>query len=149
MRVRASVIIEKDGHILLLKYRYGGMDVYNLPGGNADPGESLPACVKRELLEELSIQVDTQQLAIVAQGVAQRKKGIESVLHMVFQGSIRSGEVKINPAHTSALEAVWLSYADLEKAILYPAINAEIINLCKTSFEACPVYIEKFEQIWY
>jgi ADP-ribose pyrophosphatase YjhB (NUDIX family) len=148
MRVRASTIIQQGERILFLKYHYGGEDVYNLPGGNPDPGESLPDCVKRELQEELGIDIEVLQLTVVAQGVAQRSKGIESVLHMVFEGQIRSGTLKINPEETSALDAVWLSYDELENAVLYPAINQQLIALCKSSFQNCPLYIERFDQRW-
>ncbi len=148
MRVRAAAIISQDARILLLKYRYGGKDVYNLPGGNPDAGESLPACVQRELLEELNIHVDAQQLAVVAQGVGQRAGKLDSVLHTVFQGKILSGEVKINPEQTSALEAVWIPFDELEKIILYPAINEQLAKIGKEAISET-VFVEKFEQIWY
>lgn len=150
MRVRASVIIQEDKRILLMRYRYGGHDVYNLPGGNPDPGETLPACVARELKEELGIKVEVQQLAIVAQGIGQRSgKAVESVLHIIFQGKILAGEPVLNPKETSALEVLWLPCQNLANTILYPAISTRVMEVCEEKFENCPRYIEQFEQIWY
>ena len=38
MKVRPSVVIVENNCVLLMRYRYGQTDVYNLPGGNVDNG---------------------------------------------------------------------------------------------------------------
>ena len=51
MRVRPCALIIERNCVLTMKYRYGEADVYALPGGNPDPGESLAQVIVRELRE--------------------------------------------------------------------------------------------------
>jgi hypothetical protein len=37
MKVRPSVAIIENNHLLLMRYEYGNAHVFNLPGGNTDP----------------------------------------------------------------------------------------------------------------
>ncbi len=57
MKIRPSVIIVKDDKVLLLKYLYESTEVYAIPGGNLEFGESLSETVVRELKEELNLEV--------------------------------------------------------------------------------------------
>lgn len=56
----AVAILQKDKQILVCQRktnsRYGLK--WEFPGGKAEPGESLLDCLKRELREELSIEID-------------------------------------------------------------------------------------------
>jgi 8-oxo-dGTP diphosphatase len=58
IEVCAAVIF--DGHRVLIASRPEGREYagyWEFPGGKIEPGESKAACLKRELLEELSMQV--------------------------------------------------------------------------------------------
>jgi len=59
IRVVAAVI-EKDGRVLIAKRQQGDRlgGKWEFPGGKIDVGESPEAALKRELLEELSIEAD-------------------------------------------------------------------------------------------
>ncbi|MBU0513495.1 MAG: (deoxy)nucleoside triphosphate pyrophosphohydrolase [Proteobacteria bacterium] len=52
-------VIERDGRVLIARRRpdsaWGGK--WEFPGGKQEPGETLPQCLRRELLEELGVQV--------------------------------------------------------------------------------------------
>ena len=50
-----AAVIERDGHYFVTR-RHRGVHLegyWEFPGGKCDPGESLEACLRRELLEEL------------------------------------------------------------------------------------------------
>jgi 8-oxo-dGTP diphosphatase len=54
--VVAAAVIERDGRFLLTR-RHKGVHLAGLwefPGGKCEPGETLAACLERELLEELA-----------------------------------------------------------------------------------------------
>lgn len=56
----AAAVIRRNGRVLITQRPadklLGGM--WEFPGGKQDDGEDLPACLKRELLEELGVSVD-------------------------------------------------------------------------------------------
>jgi len=57
IRNSAKAIIIRDNNLLVIKNRSEGSDWYILPGGGQNHGESLVAALKRECLEEASINV--------------------------------------------------------------------------------------------
>ncbi len=54
----ARIVIENPSGQVLLQLR-SDFGVWGLPGGNAEPGESLEAVIVREVLEETGLVVDT------------------------------------------------------------------------------------------
>jgi 8-oxo-dGTP diphosphatase len=59
----ACAIIERDG-LILAAQRKEGMRLalkWEFPGGKIDPGENPEACLKRELIEEMGIQVSVDR----------------------------------------------------------------------------------------
>lgn len=59
MKTVAAAIIEKDGRVLLTRRSRGQAleGRWEFPGGKQEPGETLAACLEREIREELSIIV--------------------------------------------------------------------------------------------
>jgi 8-oxo-dGTP diphosphatase len=128
MKVRPSIAIVENNHLLLMKYRYGNTDVYNLPGGNVDKGEILTETVVRELREELGVEVEVGDM--ILSGDAIMPEGKEDVLHCVFEGKILSGNPILNPKETSALTVVWMPLVDLHELEMYPNVGAELQRFC-------------------
>ena len=124
MKVRPSIAIFKDSHLLLMRYHYGNTDVYNLPGGNVDKGETLTETVVRELMEELGIEVDLESMILSGDVIMPEEK--EDVLHCVFKGRILTGKPILNPKETSALAVVWMPIEDLHELEMYPNVGAEL-----------------------
>jgi len=61
--VTTDAVVIESGHILMIKRgAHPGMGQWALPGGYINPGESLRACCKRELLEETDIDVPPNML---------------------------------------------------------------------------------------
>jgi 8-oxo-dGTP diphosphatase len=124
MKVRPSIAIVENNKILLMRYRYGDTDVYNLPGGNVDKGEMLTETVVRELMEELGIEVEVGKM--ILSGDVIMPEGKEDVLHCVFEGKIITGKPILNPKETSALSVVWMPLVDLHELEMYPNVGAEL-----------------------
>lgn len=124
MKVRPSITIIENKNLLLMRYRYGNTDVYNLPGGNVDKGETLTQTVARELKEELGIEVEVEEM--ILSGDVIMSEGKEDVLHCVFEGKIITGKPELNPKETSALAVVWMPLVDLHDMEMYPNVGAEL-----------------------
>ena len=65
--VAAAIVVERR---LLLVSKQAAPDVFYLPGGKPEPGESNDACLSREIAEELNASVATRRLFTVVSGVA-------------------------------------------------------------------------------
>jgi ADP-ribose pyrophosphatase YjhB (NUDIX family) len=122
MKTRPSAIIMADNKILTLKYNYNGNLLYALPGGNLEFGEKLEVALKRELEEEIGLEIEVQDLLFLAE-VHQPNK---DTLHCVFNAKIVSGKPVLNPKETTALEICWLPIESMEAYNLYPNIKTQI-----------------------
>ncbi len=129
MNVRPSVVLSRlsaqgKPELLLMHYCYNGHDVYALPGGNPDRGETLFQTLERELMEELGIEIkvdDDNDLLIGGEVLTPERK--DDTLHLVFGGKITAGEPVLNPAETTALAVIWKPASDLPTLTLYPDVG--------------------------
>ena len=142
MHIRPSIIIIENERLRTLKYNYGGNEVFALPGGNLEFGESMEDALKRELVEELGIGVEVKDLKFAAE-VHQEKK---DTLHMVFSGHILKGIPTINPIETSAEAVAWLSIQDLDSIAMYPNIAKYLKNI---GSEFSTQFLGEIHQPWY
>ena len=65
--VTAGLIRNSEGQLLIAQRPMDGLlgGLWEFPGGKVEDGESLEACLARELREELAIEVDVQELFVV------------------------------------------------------------------------------------
>lgn len=107
-----------------MRYCYGGQNVFALPGGSADRGETLPETIRREIREELGISVDIGEMILAGEMLLSQRS--DDVLHVVFAARNVQGEPTLNPAETTALDLAWKPVAELDKLNMYPNIGARI-----------------------
>jgi ADP-ribose pyrophosphatase YjhB (NUDIX family) len=86
------IAIVRDGKLLLT--RREDFDVWCLPGGSLDPGESLAQAARREAAEETGLQVTLTRLVGVYTRLSQNGRGIHLV---VFAACPTSGRLKPQP----------------------------------------------------
>jgi ADP-ribose pyrophosphatase YjhB (NUDIX family) len=70
MRTAARAIIDRDGALLVVRYRDERGDWYALPGGAQRRGEGLVAALVREVAEETGLHVRVGPLRFVRECVA-------------------------------------------------------------------------------
>lgn len=122
MKTRPCAVIIIDNKLLTLKYIYNETPIFAIPGGNLEFGEKLEAALKRELLEEIGLEIYVQNLLFLAE-VHQQDK---DTLHCVFNAQIASGTPELNPKETTALEICWIPLDSIEGYNLYPNIKTQI-----------------------
>ncbi|MVM39774.1 NUDIX domain-containing protein [Spirosoma sp. HMF3257] len=129
MKVRPSALIWRlnagQTEVLLMRYCYGGQDVFALPGGNPDRGEILTETIIREIREELGVSVDVGEMILAGEMLLTQRN--DDVLHVVFAARNLKGNPALNPAETTALELVWKPVNDLTSLNMYPNIGAKIL----------------------
>ncbi len=62
MKHRVAGIIVKDGKVLLMRRLKDGQEYYVFPGGGVEESESFEEALRREMKEELSINIKNQKL---------------------------------------------------------------------------------------
>lgn len=146
MKVRPSIILQKNQHILLLKYVYNSTTVYGIPGGNPDPYEALHKTIIRELKEELCLDVTPLELLASGEVIIEEKSNY--TLHMVFSGILGDQEPKINPSETSASGFDWIPVQQLRNINLYPNIGMSLADILEKKGSA-GVHLGKINQKWF
>ncbi|WP_025764026.1 NUDIX domain-containing protein [Dyadobacter tibetensis] len=125
MKVRPSALIIESNRVLTMHYQYQGVDVFGLPGGNPDPGETLEKALIRELEEELGVSVLVKNLLVAGEVIWPEVS--RETLHMVFSVEIVGGVPKLNPEHTTALAIEWIPVSSLPDHLCYPNFGHELL----------------------
>jgi 8-oxo-dGTP diphosphatase len=109
-----GALIEKDGKFLVAqrKYadRFGGL--WEFPGGKIEDGESKEAAMRRELDEELGIDVEVGRLAIITEDEIPEMK----IIFHLFNCAIKKGE----PRAIDCQDVKWVTAEELRGLKLAP-----------------------------
>ena len=98
-------------HGRVLSTRSRGKDVYYLPGGKREPGESDEACLRREIHEELAVEIQSATLRKLGVFEAQAH-GKPLPIKMACYDADYAG---VLCASAEVEEFVWLTYADRDR----------------------------------
>lgn len=132
IRVRPTALIIENDQVLLIEYCDEHGVHYNLPGGGAEPGETLVDGVLRELYEETMAEAEVGPLAFVYEFAPHKQSGdYQSEIHtlnIVFECFLKEGSTpKLPDTPDPDQTAVkWIPIADLNSIILYPNIKDHI-----------------------
>ncbi len=104
--VGAMAIIERsDGAVLLVRHSYRRR--WGVPGGLMKRGEHPENALRREVLEEVGVEVDLLgEPAVVVDPDPQR-------VDLVFRGRLRDESVEARPVSVEILEVCWFRPEDL------------------------------------
>lgn len=93
MQQVTAAVLEKDGRILLAKRKKGRYldNQWELPGGKIDPGETPEQCLKRELKEEFTIEVEIGPFI----GTAYFKNRVVDLELLVYEVAYISGNFEL------------------------------------------------------
>jgi len=106
-------VIEHNGEVLMIKNSYGGWKNWMFPGGSIDKNETPEEAAKREVLEEVGIEV--QDLRKIGEYTSTKEFKKDTV--MVFAGESKGKEVTTNPKEIA--EARWFKLYDLPEISEY------------------------------
>ena len=104
MRIRPAALIIENNHVLLLAYHYEAGTKFALPGGNVDSSENFDQTVRRELEEELGIEVEVGEM--IAVGQVHATTDYEACLH-IMERFFTAYNPKILPNNQLKLSGEW------------------------------------------
>jgi ADP-ribose pyrophosphatase YjhB (NUDIX family) len=141
--VRAVII--RDGRVLLLRKQYeDGSELFALPGGGQETGESLEDSLRRECREEIGTDIVIHQLVHVADFFKDRETSPPSRRHLVemlFLCSVPTDYVAQNGPEPDKHQVgvVWVAQSALASTPIRPHSLAGVLHACHERLK--PVYI--------
>ena len=123
MQIILKAVIKKDNKFLAVLRSPDAKffpEYWDFPGGKLDPGEEPDEGVKREVMEETTLEI--KPLEVVGTYVMDLEYKGEMIPHkfLVYSADVLSGDVKIGPEHT---DFKWLSKEELLKLKVEPFIE--------------------------
>lgn len=96
-RIVARLILENNGHVLLLRRPKWKGGNYSLVGGHVERNESIMEAIKRETFEETGVKIKRKNLELIH--VAHRKKEQQYVLYIFFLTKKWKGKIVNQEPH--------------------------------------------------
>ena len=119
-----AAILHRDGAYFATQRGYGEFEgMWEFPGGKIEPGESCEVALKREIMEELGVDIAIEKLLCTTE---YDYPSFHLTMHC-YLCSIASGDIELRE-HKSAL---WLTSDRLDEVAWLPA-DKEVIDKLKT-----------------
>ena len=130
-RIRVSAILRWRGRVLLIRHEKRGEEVWLLPGGGVQVGESLTQALQRELTEELGLFSEGDELPVegpvaLVDSIAPRRGPVpdKHVVHVIFAGELPETSLERVSSRDAAVRGHRLFELDeLEGIVLHPPIR--------------------------
>ncbi|WP_313386402.1 NUDIX domain-containing protein [Chishuiella sp.] len=115
--VRVYALLENNGKVLVLHEPFQGKLIYKFPGGGLEFGEGTKDCVKREILEELNINVDVQSHFYTQDFFKLNAfNSKEQVLLIYYKATVTAKELKkLKVLDADIAELLWIDSKDLKE----------------------------------
>lgn len=128
IRNSAKALIIKDGKLLAIKLNDNGDVFYIMPGGGQDSEETLTDAVKREVAEEMGIEIITKSLEFVIEGVhGEAFHRVDLIFLCEYVGLINGAVLH---GDTNQVGYEWLDIENLLEKPLYPSkLRRQIMKL--------------------
>ena len=118
-QLRVAAIISRGEQLLLVEHRKQGQRYWVLPGGRLEGRETLQAALRRELREELRLDVQVGRLVIVSEMLAPDRH----VVSLIFEAQIGEGsEPRLDQADPVLAGWQWVAVNRLPRMDFRPPI---------------------------
>lgn len=122
--IRVGTVVERDGALLLVRHDKPDREPYwVLPGGRLEPGETIPECAERELLEETGLEGRFAGVLYVSEFLQEGRHTVDVTVRVeVLEGEARLGsdpEVG-DDSEPTLRELRWVEVEDLVELPLLP-----------------------------
>ncbi len=144
VRLSVKAIITQGGRLLVLRNRDSIGDWYMLPGGGQEHGETIPAALRRECLEEIGSDVTIGRLRFVRDYIAEHHEfaALDGGVHQVelmFECQLTSVPTLGRRPDAMQTGIEWLELSALENYRIYPRALQQLLRADAETHE--PLYL--------
>ncbi len=144
--IRVGAVVERDGALLLVRHEKPDQDPYwVLPGGRLEPGETIPECAERELLEETSLEGRFLGVLYVSEFFAENRHTVDVTARVeASDGEAQLGsDPELEEGSESTLKELrWVGTGELEEIPLLPGwIKERLLEDAARGWSAGEVYL--------
>lgn len=146
MKHAVRAVVTNNNQMLVMKRNKFGKEYYTLVGGAVEMGEGLETALRRELMEESSLQVGRVQLIFVEE--ADAPYGTQYVYWCEYQGGdvvlgADTVEAEINKAGKNTYEPMWLPIAELANVnFVSKSLKEALMNSFQHGFPNEPMQLD-------
>jgi 8-oxo-dGTP diphosphatase len=124
--IRVGAVVARDDALLLVRHQKPDRDPYwVLPGGRLEPGERIPECAEREVLEEAGLPARFSGVLYVSEFLREGRHTVDVTVRMTPEGgeeAVLGSDPEVTPGSEPTLrELRWVGADDLEELELLPA----------------------------
>lgn len=136
-QLRLAAIIAEHDRVLLVEHRKRGQRYWVLPGGRLEGNETLETALRREIREELGLQIQVRQLVIVGETLAPDRH----IVNLIFHAEIGEGaQPRLDPSDPVLAGWQWVAVNRLPRMDFRPPIAPTIQSVVAERF-AGPVRV--------
>ena len=144
--IRVGTVVERDGALLLARHEKPDQKPYwVLPGGRLEPGETIPECAERELLEETGLKGRFAGVLYVSEFMAEDRHTVDVTVRV----EAPNGEAQLGSdpeveegSEPTLRELRWVQSAELEEIKLLPGwIREKLLEDAARRWPAGEVYL--------
>lgn len=134
--VRVTGVLIENEKILIVQQKVSQNRAWSLPGGRLERGESLAACLVREMKEETGLEVKIDRLLYVCDVAASGN----TVLHITFLVTKTGGNITLPTNEFDANPIHDVKFVPLDSLPGY-GFSEHFVELAKQGFPDCGNYM--------
>ncbi len=126
-----AVVMHQDKVLLVLRGQPPAKDMWAIPGGNVNLGETLQAAAEREILEETGLQIKAGEVIYTFDAIVRDQEGRVQYHYVILdlKAEALDPTQPLVPAD-DVYDARWFSLADLDRSDL--VLSETTRNLLRT-----------------
>jgi 8-oxo-dGTP diphosphatase len=123
--IRVGAVVARDGALLLVRHQKPDRNPYwVLPGGRLEPGETIPECAEREILEETGLSARFHGMLYLSEFLREGRHTVDVTVRMTPEGdeeAVLGSDPEVAPGSEPTLrELRWVEAEELEELELLP-----------------------------